>query len=424
MDWAHFQAVEGDDAILLSAPGPGVITRIWATQRSTTAAPAVEEDITVHLWIDGEEVELAGMRGIGLRALGSGTVDAFPRPWVAGPDAASGSFLVALPLHFQHSVRVTAELRPGFDIYYMIDWRELPCGARVRSFDGTLSVGERASLDAATAVWVHGERGTPTEERAMPSLAPGEETSLVLSGPGVVREIELAASDGLAALEAELAVDGEVIAAGPAHVWLMATTPAEAYTSALSSFDGTAATLSYPAPFDEAVVLTVRNAGASAIDVQAALRWTVGAAPPEAGHLKIDCIDHTTSPVRYEENDVMMAELDGPGHLAGHFLVMDAAAFGFAMLEGDPEIFADDRTLLGTGVEDFYGGAHYFIYGPFAHPEQGASGLDASDPGRPRVAMFRHLLSGPVEMERSLRFSYEAYDPGTRFRACTYWYRR
>ena len=111
-DWAHFQRVENGEGVLLDARGPGVITRFWATQRSRTAAPAVEEDFQIRIEIDGREVLASG-----LRELTSGSVTGFPRPWVAGPDSASGSLLVAVPIHFQDSIRVTAEIREGFETF-------------------------------------------------------------------------------------------------------------------------------------------------------------------------------------------------------------------------------------------------------------------------------------------------------------------
>jgi hypothetical protein len=417
-DWANFQGSDAEGrAVLIDVRGPGVMTRWWMTQRATISAPAVEEDVIVRMYVDGREV-LSDDAGMSMRELVSGSHAAFPQPWAAGPAEASGSLLVALPIHFAESLRVTAERKEGFDIYYMIDWRELPCGTTARSFDGTLTADEQAALAAATQVWIDGDRGTLTSAEAEGTIAPGAALEVRVAGPAVIHRLEAGAVGDLASLELELLVDGAIVASAPAHVVLMATTPSEPYASAQSSFDGTIASLVYPIRVDTEATLRVVNGSAAPVDAWSALAHRAEPAHDALRRARVVCTDQR----QVEGGNFGVAEATGPGHLAGHFLAMDAMAYGFAMLEGDPEIFADDRELLGTGVEDLFGGAHYFIYGPFAHPLQGAPGVDRLDPGRPRVAMFRHFMLDAVDFERELRFEYEAIDPGTRVRACSVLY--
>src|SRR5690606_28283140 len=124
------------------------------TQRSSRSAPAVGEAPVIRRGAAGRPAEWPpGRRAVGLRELTAGAAPALPRPWAAGPAEASGSFLVTVPIQFQRSIRIALEIREGFDSYWWIDWRKLPRGSVVRSFDGTLTEDERASLDVAAALW-------------------------------------------------------------------------------------------------------------------------------------------------------------------------------------------------------------------------------------------------------------------------------
>ncbi len=417
-DWANYERIDGDLGTILDERGPGVITRLWLTQRSSRSAPAVEEDLVIRMWIDGQPVEWTpGRPAVGLRELTAGDAPALPEPWVAGPAEASGSFLVTVPIQFQRSIRIALEIREGFDSYWWIDWRKLPRGSVVRSFDGTLTEDERASLDVAAALWSGDDPAATSSVNETREIGPGESVEVTHAVHGVLRSFAIEPATA-PQLEVRLQIDGLTVADAPVDRLALAAAPAASYRSALSALDGARATLRFPAPVREDVRVLLRNGGDEPVTATWDLAWDDVEPPDDLGDLRIDC----TSAVGVESTNVTVAALEGRGHVAGHFLRLLADGWGFAVLEGDPEIWADDRALLGTGIEDLFGGAHYFIYGPFAQPEQGLSGIEDRSGGYPQLAMYRHMIASGVDFEERLEWEYEVFDPGSTYDACTYWY--
>jgi hypothetical protein len=79
--------------------------------------------------------------------------------------------------------------------------------------------------------------------------------------------------------------------------------------------------------------------------------------------------------------------------------------FGLGMLEGWETIYRDGETepsVRGTGTEDYFGGAWYYLpgHGQFSAPYHGCILRDLL---RSRVAVYRFDLSAPVSFSRSLR---------------------
>jgi len=107
------------------------------------------------------------------------------------------------------------------------------------------------------------------------------------------------------------------------------------------------------------------------------------------------------------------------GHYAGQFLVVRTESLW--VLEGDHEVLADGVYLLGTGLEDYFGGSFYYLRGSFAHPLSGASGRAVND-GIGVVSQYRHHLLDTIPFQRELRFDYETFRAGAEFERCVFWY--
>jgi hypothetical protein len=79
--------------------------------------------------------------------------------------------------------------------------------------------------------------------------------------------------------------------------------------------------------------------------------------------------------------------------------------FGLGMLEGWETVYRDgeaEPSIRGTGTEDYFGGAWYFLGngGQFAAPYHGCIVRDVL---RSRIAAYRFDMSAPVSFSRSLR---------------------
>jgi hypothetical protein len=113
-------------------------------------------------------------------------------------------------------------------------------------------------------------------------------------------------------------------------------------------------------------------------------------------------------------------EAEGSGHYVGCHLNMQnrewwlrppvraisfPRGFGLGMLEGWEGIYRDGETepsVRGTGTEDYFGGAWYFLLkqGRFSAPYHGCIVRDVL---RSRVAVYRFDMAAPLSFARSLR---------------------
>jgi hypothetical protein len=415
--------VDGDESVMVEEEGPGVVTRIWFTLRYRPDGTQDIADTTVmHLYVDGTEIELgSAARGVTLGELGSGTLPGFERPWVAGRDTASGAIQCLVPIHYQDSVRITVE-EPAPDtlLYYQVDLRELPENARVRSFDGSLTAAERESLDRATALWVDrtlDARATADESMTVPA---GESITITIDEPTIVRRLAVT-SDALASLTSALTIDGELVIDAPLLSWMYAPPPSEPYASALSVSAPDRVELLYPSPARARVEWVVRNTSETAVPIALTVDHDPGVPADDLGSLRVVC----GAPMSTEVGtNVRLVDIQGArGHFAGQWLVSHGSMWGFTVLEGDHEFLIDGEwAILGTGVEDYFGGSFYYANGAFALPQTGASGIERLAAGATIAFQYRHHIIDTIPFENSFAFDYEAFEPGSTFEHCSYWY--
>ncbi|HJL19294.1 MAG TPA: DUF2961 domain-containing protein [Sandaracinaceae bacterium LLY-WYZ-13_1] len=429
-DWSHFVRVEDGEAVLLEEAGPGVVTRIWFTFRHGAMGMEVGDRQRLHLTVDGEEIVFVeGERGVTLGELTSGTLPGFPRPWVAGRDLSSDAQQLFVPIHFDRSIRIAIDEVPDEEwiAYYQIDWRALPDDLCVRSFDGSLTAAEEAALADATAIWVDGTDGPAESLVEELVLAPGDAEVLDLAEPAVLRAVAFEVLEGaLDGLEASLVVDGETVADGAARRWMHAEPFVEGFTSAMASGAPRGGRMAYPTPVRDRAAYTLRNGGGAPLTVRARLGFDPGIPPDDLGALRARCGAPT---IEETGGNAALLEVDGQrGHYAGQWLVLRGQRWGWTMLEGDHEVFVDgEPRLLGTGTEDYFGGAFYYLRGPFALPLAGAPGYDLMGRGHleanpVHAAQYRHHLLDAVAFDEAFSFQVEVTAPGTRYEHCSFYY--
>jgi hypothetical protein len=416
-DW--FTAPAGVETTIFDASGPGAVLRVWMTFRDLVAMTYLTAVEAVFVFaIDGVEIDFdGGERGTRLGDLLGAAVPAFEVPWSAGRDQSSGGFQILLPIEFQRSLRVTFIPPSDFQTYFQFDWVALPANAVVRSFDGMPWPADLAARVAA--LWeAPAERGTMQVEDSM-RLDPG--ASLELAVPAsVVRRIELE-SPALRSGSLRLVLDNSgAVADAPAHHALMVAVGGD-YSSALSGALGDRAWLDYPFGVATSATLRVRNDGTAATDVRALVRYD----PVDAEAPRLFWLCGEEASTMALANYVLADVSDGPGQLAGTYLRMRANLWGWVMLEGDHEIRTDGEwTVLGTGTEDYFGGAYYFLNGAYALPTVGASYVRYNGDPDAEVAMYRHHLIDPVPYERDLRVDFEAFEPFATASWCVLHYAR
>jgi len=434
IDWDHYQARDGDADVLLDVRGVGVLTRIWATARPRVATGdaafdfAVIDRVSIAIEIDGRRV-LGGPRGVPLGELVAGApgaelVAGFASPWVASGRQSSGGIVLDVPLHFRERVRVLA-YRGDDVLYYQIDGRLLPAASEVPAFDGVLSSSARASLTTAATLWqtpgARDERLATDETSEERLVAPGERFTIEV-GSGLLARVAIEATDPSAMLDGvdvDLRIDGTAVLDARPLPYLVESAHPAPYVSALSSADARHLELAYPSALDEGATLSVVNTQSAPL----AIRLTLAASPirpaSDIGVLRASCGDHRSAG---DGDDIVLAEVAGRVRYAGQIIAIRTDITEWNVLEGDHEIRCDDDWLLGTGAEDYFGGAFYFWLGTFARPTTGAFGVFRSGDGAAEASLYRHRLVDGLECARRFSFHYESYAATHAIDACVFHY--
>jgi len=423
-DWGHYHGSDGVERTLLEATGPGVVTRLWFTMTNIMSDPhdrSVSDTAVMHVYVDGEEIDFGRAEGgVELGQMVSGEMEGLPQPWVAGRLMTGGAVVVAIPFPYSESIRITLEALE-FQVYYQVDWRELPAGSEVPPFEWPPNEAMAAQLEAATALWVDRSERGDVEDRGESMLAPGESLEVALDGPHVLRQVEV----GPPSLRARLEIDGETIVDEEAWRWTFSAPAAVPNASALSLYDGTSGTMEYPAPVETGARLVLTNEGDAPVDALGVVRGDSVEPPEDLRALRITCLQ----PQGEEMTNLTLLEVEGRGHYAGQHLSLNEGMYGWWRMEGDHEVFVDGAyPILGTGIEDYFGGAYYFQDGPVRLPLLGVSGWDLGGlphliAGEIDVSMYRHHLLGTVPFEETFRWEYEVTDRHAVFDVCLFWYR-
>lgn len=434
LDRNEFISEEDGVGVLADERGPGVITRLWFTFGGT-GDDTVGDRIRTFIEVDGEELDLDGdgEAGVELGVLTSGELTGFPRPWVLGRAEASGSLLVQLPIHYRESFRLSVDRSPAVPgwTYYQVSGRSMPEGVTVPPFDRDALA---TAADTATALWVDDRVGEAPTEVEPSVLAEGEAHAADIAGRGAITAIDvLGPRSAWDALALRVTADGDTVLDAPLSWATGAGEPAESYRSAMLRLDEGVARFAYPVPFGSSARVEV--VASESTDVPVGLRVvTIDSDGPggDLGRFMAHCdesfvdIDESicsqNPEVQYD--NVVVGEFTGRGQYAGQTFRSDVPPKWWWMLEADHEVFVDgEYAMLGTGTEDYFGGAFYFINGPYSSPLSGAPGYVRPGDDSMSIQLFRHHLVDTIPFEEEFRFEYESYVDQTRWRGCAFGYR-
>lgn len=113
------------------------------------------------------------------------------------------------------------------------------------------------------------------------------------------------------------------------------------------------------------------------------------------------------NPTKIDENYLIL-DAEGEGHFMGCLMSMQSYIKGsLVFLEGDEMIYIDgeaDPSIYGTGTEDYFQGAWYFLNGEFAAPFHG---LTLFDKENAKVSAYRHHVPDPITFKSSIRVTME-----------------
>ena len=113
------------------------------------------------------------------------------------------------------------------------------------------------------------------------------------------------------------------------------------------------------------------------------------------------------NPTKLDRNYSIL-EAEGIGHYMGCLLNMQSYVKGsLVFLEGDEMIYIDgesEPSIYGTGTEDYFQGAWYFLNGEFSAPFHGLTLFDRENA---RVSAYRHHVPDPISFNKSIKVTIE-----------------
>ncbi|MBI5693962.1 MAG: DUF2961 domain-containing protein [Verrucomicrobia bacterium] len=202
---------------------------------------------------------------------------------------------------------------------------------------------------------------------------------------------------------------------------------------------------SFPMPFARGAKIVIENRSPTPITaLYYQIDWQQWSAAPSP--LRFHARHHETAPepypgdapgradarnTRLADNHLILAT-EGEGHFVGVVLGVDAAGRGW--WEGDEMIWIDGEkapSILGTGTEDYFGGAWGFRQ-EYNTPYHGVSYLEKvperSDWQAGRFTAYRFHEKDPVPFRRSFRMSIERGHNNHRrdstYSSVAFWYQR
>lgn len=421
-DFGHFLNgdaghLPNDTAVLADLKGPGCVYRLWSANATGN----------IRFYFDGEsEPRIA----CPMQDLFTNNYPPFRTP-LAG--RSSGGWYSYFPIPYSRSLRIEVE-HPG-QMYYHVQYQELPAGAQVRSFTREIAPEDEVSLAAVLRNWsaagsmpgeVPGKLARHTGAR---ELRGGERVRILQShGSGVVRALRVKAdpSDRFALRELVVRAywDGAARPAVEAPLGDFFGSGFGEHTFRAQPLamgpDGYACF--FPMPFARGARIEIANEGSRPLR----LSWEteVGALP--AGDEPLGRFHAKWRQVRTESGKhVTLLDTTGRGHFVGVTLSMQGDR-GIGFLEGDEKIYVDGESspsIYGTGTEDYFTAGWYFDEGPFSLPYHGAI---VKDEPNSRINAYRYQITDCVPFRKSIRVDIEHGGvndyPGAEYFYTTYWY--
>ncbi|HUC56626.1 MAG TPA: glycoside hydrolase family 172 protein [Streptosporangiaceae bacterium] len=430
-DFNHFLATGPRGNVMLDQEGPGCVYRIWMTSLQSYFPSE-----WVHIYFDGQSRPAISMT---IGQMFSGLYAPFLSPLVQGPAASSGGYVSYVPLCYHTSIEITTNM----DRYYDIGYVTYAPNANVQTWTpGTSTASMQSEWTNATSDPIPASGNTTVSGTI--SLGAGKNQALAtLSGPSSVQAIKInipgvTASSGAAAasvlnqLWIQIRWDGEKtpsVYAPLGSFFAMGQFGAYPTHALVAGMDASNYMYMYlPMPFQRRAVIRLVNNGTTSVP---GINYIVQYRPyggnfSQTGYFSTSFIKGSNVRVG---RDIPILNTTGSGKFVG----VTASYAGDPQrlyLEGDERIYVDGSgspAFYGTGTEDFFNGAFYFLNGPYSQPMSGNTAHIATATSD-ETAAYRFFLQDAIPFRRSIvvEIQHGPYDNTTNTSASmlAYYYKR
>lgn len=334
--------------------GSGRMVRLWMTALSMRLAPA--DDEVVRIWVDDEPTPVVEAK---VSALADGSAGE-----MFAPPFGAGSFRY---VSWRYPVVFTRKLVVAFDglgvldnVYHQTDVVLDATPRTRRRAPARLAARDRAKAAlGATETFA-----TLLDERR--TLAKGDSATFTIDGPATLRALSVVAPERLGRVTAAISWDGVEAMRLPLSELFAAGLSAPKVTS-LGLGPGV---LSLPMPFASKATVALTNDG-EPVEIALTARGVRGA----SAKTRLYAIRNESLPPAGKVHP--LAHVKGPGRFVGACAMLEGHAMagagisteGLNFLEGDELVSLDGALALpGTGTEDYFDSAFYFLGGDHATP--------------------------------------------------------
>jgi len=406
-DYNHFLASGPRGNVMLDQQGPGCVYRIWMTSLQSYFPSE-----WVRVYFDGQSKPAINMT---IGQMFSGLYAPFLSPLVQGPANSSGGYVSYVPLCYHSSIEITTNM----DRYYDIGYVTYAPNANVQTWTpGTSTAAMRSewsnAMDDPIPV-----SGSTTDSNTVTSLAANSGTTLAVlqNGPSEIQSIKInipgiTTSSGIAAapvlnnLWISITWDGQKSASVKAPLgsfFAMGQFGSYPTHGLVAGMDASNNMYIYlPMPFRKSAAIQLYNTGTAAV---ANIGYQIQYRPftgnfNDVGYFSTSFTN--SSDVRVGR-DIPILNTTG----SGKFIGVTASYSGDPArlyLEGDERIYVDGSgspAFYGTGTEDFFNGAFYFINGPYSQPMSGNTAHIATSTSD-ETAAYRFFLQDAVPFRRGI----------------------
>ncbi len=400
--------------------GSSLILRLWFTS-------SVPEKTTVLMQVDGKVIPL----------LNNGKSTGYP-PVKALGGVHEKAFFSYYPLRVRRGLQLNVVNGSDTEnkFFFQINYQSVSASATETITDAThwRKLGQQIDKEAHTP-----PSPTPVSTPSFPSSSgtaicpPQREMGFTpLEGPGVIRHCSLKSdvTDFRALEKVYLLIhwDDEKQPSVTAPLsWLFGQYfEGGQIHSALLHSDGKSFTLRFPMPFERSAQFSIWNGHTAPVKVDLNVRYNKlnGAVPPYRF-----CATAATQTTE-KDKPFLLLDAHGEGVLVGCTVGLQGGEMNrtLSFLEGNEHIEVDDdpqKTLEGTGAEDFFNSAWFFPHQPFSFPFHGMT-FKGTNPQR--VSAYRLMLTDRVPFKKRLRLTLQHggrnSSPGCLYRAVTFWYQK
>lgn len=405
-DFGHFLSTSKFGNVMLDQKGPGCVYRIWMT-----SLQSYFPNQWIRIYFDGAAKPAINMT---IGQMFAGTNAPFLAPLVAGPANSSGGYTSYVPLCYHRSIEIVTNM----DRYYDIGYVSYAPNANVKTWSPAQDTTTLRQLwTSVTQDPIPPGAGSQSAAGTLSLPAHKAAPILNVNGPDSIQAIKLTIP-GVTATESATA------AAVLDQTWIQIFwdgSKTASVSAPLGSFFGMGQFGSYPTrglvvgmdaanemymylpmPFQRSALIELWNRGTTAVN---GVGYKVQYQPytgsfSQLGYFKTSFTTMTKARVGH---DIPILNAKG----SGKFIGVTASYIGDPAqryLEGDERIYVDGSgspSFYGTGTEDFFNGAFYFIDGPYSNALSGNT-AHLTNKTIDETAAYRFLLADAIPFRRSI----------------------